>query len=282
MSHSDFTQLFMQKSLLILFSVFLCSSAKPDLVSAKTNLIWEDNFTRSEKEKVTVWLQAVSSAVSETLGDFPFDINLYIHRSKNKNEPVPWAHTIRSDEEGVHFYVNTDFTLEAFQKDWTASHEISHLSIPFLGKKNIWFSEGYASYMQYQIMRQGGIMTTDEVIEKYASKFHIIKSKYDSDTDFLTVSKQLKNRYNYPAVYWGGACYFYQADSILRLQKNMRLTDVIVQYQKRGRESDQSLEELISSLNEISKSSVFSDLLYLFQNGSAKEAVLNTPIPGKK
>jgi hypothetical protein len=272
----------MQRSIFILILIFLFNSALPAVLVAKTNIIWKDRFTRSEKEKLTIWLRDVSSAVSETLGDFPFDVNLYIHRSENKNEPVPWAHTIRSEEEGVHFYVNTDFTLEVFQKDWTAPHEIAHLSIPYLGKKNMWFSEGYASYMQYQVMRQGGVMTTNEVIEKYASKLYSIKSTYDSDADFLAVSKQLKNRYNYPAVYWGGACYFYQADSILRLEKNMSLTDVIVQYQERGRESDQSLEELISSLNEISESYVFSDLLHLFQNGSAKEAVLNTPIPGKK
>ncbi len=268
----------MQKILLVLFSVFLFSSTNPVVEVKNTHIVWEDHFTQSEKEKLTNWLHEVSSAIAETLGKYPFEVKLYIHRSDNANEPVPWAHTIRNSEQAVNFYVNPHFTLKEFKADWTAPHEISHLSIPFMGKENMWFSEGYASYMQYQVMWQQGVLTTAQTKEKYALKLRSNIPKYNSDENFLVVSRQLKSKHNYPAVYWGGACYFIQADSILRLEKNRSLNSVIRKYQQNGRNSDRNLNDLISSLDRISESNIFSDLIYIFQKGSAKEAVLNTPI----
>ncbi len=268
----------MLKLIFILYFVFPFDHSKQVPNRTKTNIIWEDYFNRAEKEKLNTWLQRISTAAHETLGAFPFDINLYIHRSENKNEPVPWAHTIRDNEEGVHFYVCADFPLEAFMEDWTAPHEISHLSIPYLEKKNMWFSEGYASYMQYLVMLQAGVLTANEMTVKYRSKLQKISPVYDSEDKFLALSEQLKKRHNYPAVYWGGACLFMQADSILRTE-NLRVTDVIKQYQSHGRASDQNLDDLVASLDEISQSTIFSDLLNQFQNGTARQAVINTPVP---
>ena len=266
----------MKKHLLVLIAAILLSSSTSVSHSAHFNLIWEDSFSKTEKEKIIDWLNEVSSAVTETLGKYPFEINLYIHESESTREPVPWAHTVRGKEQGVRFHVNPNFSLTEFKEDWTAQHEISHLSIPFVGKENMWFSEGYASYMQYQVMWQQGVLTTEEIKEKYRLKLKTNVPEYDSDESFLEVSKQLKSRYNYPAVYWGGACFFVQADSLLRNEKNMSLNSVIRKYQKNGRNSDEDLNDLITSLDKISNSTIFSDLLYAFQNGTARYAVLGT------
>ena len=158
--------------------------------------------------------------------------------------------------------------------DWTAAHELSHLSIPFVGRSNMWFSEGYASYWQWQILLQQGIYSINEIQHKYRDKLDKIKPFYASDESFLETSGKLRTNHNYPAVYWGGVCYFFQVDSLLRQNHNTTLRAVIRNYQKNGRMTDESLEELISSLDAISKSKVFSKMLYTFQNGSAKESVL--------
>lgn len=79
-------------------------------------------------------------------------------------------------------------------------------------------------------------------------------------------------------MYWGGACYFFQVDSILMLNYNLSLNEVIRNYQSNGRLTDETLEELINSLDRISNSKVFSETLYTFQNSSATEAVMPTKV----
>ena len=272
-----FTTPYRQILLIILISSFVPISAGPALL--KTRYTWEGRFSKAEKAMLTTWLDDISLAVYKTFGDYPFIVHLYIHRSDNKREPVPWAHTVRHDEEGIHFYVNPGFDLREFMADWTAPHEFSHLSIPFIRKKNKWFSEGYASYMQYQVMLRAGVVTKEDLPGKYAAKLQKIMPHYDSENNFLLVSEGLKNQNNYPALYWGGACFFLQADSILRAEKDMGLIDVVRQYQHQGRSSDKGLDELISSWDEISESHIFSELLKTFRQGPAKSVISKTPIP---
>jgi len=58
------------------------------------------------------------------------------------------GHTRRSRRQSVHFYVDPQFSYDALRRDWTASHELSHLVLPYLGAEHIWFAEGFASDMQ--------------------------------------------------------------------------------------------------------------------------------------
>ena len=131
---------------------------------------WDDDFTETEKRKMFVWLDGASNAVFDTLGYYPFSIHVYMHKSTSRNEPVPWANTVRGEKQGIHFHVNPEYSLKGFFTDWTATHEISHLSIPFVGKENMWFSEGYASFMQWYILQHQGYYSIDEVHEKYRAK----------------------------------------------------------------------------------------------------------------
>ena len=83
--------------------------------------------------------------MERSIGSYPFTVTYYLSRKDNASEPVPWANTVRSGEQAVEFYVDPSYDLSEFLADWTAPHEISHLSIPYVGRSNMWFSEGYAS-----------------------------------------------------------------------------------------------------------------------------------------
>jgi len=266
----------MRKILLILFSAFLLSHTASVPHFSNFNIIWGDSFSKNEKEKLTDWLEEVTLAITQTLGKYPFETKLYIYKNKSTHEPVPWAHTVRGSEQAVKFYLSPSFSLQDFKEDWTAQHEIAHLSIPYVGKSNMWFAEGYASFMQYQVMWQQGIYTTAETKEKYAAKLKVNIPEYDSDNSFLEVSAELKKHYNYPAVYWGGACFFIRANEMLLKEKNISLNGVIRKYQLHGRLTDNNLEEVISSLDKVSESKIFSDLYKTFTTGTARNAVLST------
>ena len=259
----------------IISLVFSNGSFRPPKEILKVAYIWEDEFSAKETQQIETWLSGVSEAIAQSFGAYPFTVKLYIHRTSGR-EPVPWAETSRSGEQAVHFHIDPGFALKDFQKDWTAAHELSHLSIPFIGRSNMWFSEGYASYWQWQVLQQQGIYTAKEIQKKYSDKLKNILPYYNSNDSFIEVSGKLKKAHNYSALYWGGACYFFQVDALLKQDHNSSLREVIRKYQNNGRLTDDSLEDLISSLDEISKSTVFSEMLYAFQKGSAKDAVLPT------
>ena len=103
---------------------------------------WEDRFSRQEQQKLKKWLFTITYGVEQTLGIYPFEVHYYIHRRNFASEPVPWANTDRNYKQSVHFHVDPSFSFQEFIDDWTAPHEISHLSIPFVGRNQSWFSEG--------------------------------------------------------------------------------------------------------------------------------------------
>ncbi len=216
-------------------------------------------------------------ATIETLGGYLFTVNLYINRKPSK-EPLPWAMTIRDGEQGIQFHIDTKYSLKEFQMDWTAAHELSHLSIPYVGRSNMWFSEGYASFWQWQILMQQGLYSEKEVMAKYMAKFNRIKGSYDTSESFLNSSNSLKSRHNYPGVYWGGACYFFKVNELLKSKHNTSLGEVIKIYQTTYRLKDEGLHDVILSLDKISKSKAFSSTLKTFESGSEKEVVLDTKL----
>lgn len=237
---------------------------------------WEDEFSKKEQEHLKKWIQDVGNAVEKTLGTYPFTTQVYFHRSTTTNEPVPWAHTARLNQEAVHFHVNPDFSYKELVEDWTAAHEIAHLSIPYVGKENSWFSEGYASYFQWQIMYNQGVITADEVKQKYTKRLASALPKFNSDLTFIEVVEQLQKRHDYSSYYYGGACYFIQMDQRLKSNTSFGLAEIIQKFQSNGRLKTTSLREVIVQFNYLSNSKYFTELMHSFRNDPAKKSVGET------
>lgn len=229
---------------------------------------WNDDF--KDTVKIKKWLNEVFSATQNTLGEFPFDVHMYIAQSDRGGEPVPWAHTDRNDTQSVYFFIDTSYSLEEFLNDWTAPHEISHLTIPFLGKKYSWFAEGYATCMQCQILHEMGQMTGKQVEDKYKSKIKKVKNNFLCSSPYVLVVDSLLKKHNYPAMYWGSVNYFIQADSLLKVSGKEGLNSLIQKYQKCCRKKDSSIEELMFSLDSLAGNNIFSDLLNSYINKPAK------------
>jgi hypothetical protein len=232
---------------------------------------WENRFSRKEVIQIKAWLKEIDFAVIQTLGNYAFEIHYYIHRSTRGNEPVPWAHTTRKDIQGVHFHVNMDFDLDDFLTDWTAQHEISHLAIPFVGSKNAWFSEGYATFMQYKIMQKQGVYTSDQVHEKFQTRIEECKESYQSDKPLPIVADSLKQKWEYPDMYWGGFTFFYMLDEQLNRSKNMELSLLIEQYGNCCRINDSTPSDLCTTLDSISGSNLASQLLDRYMTVPARD-----------
>jgi len=251
-------------------------SSEEEVVSKKEKMAkiifhYEDSFSKEEKEKVESWLNQTASATQRTLGTYPFDLHFYLHRSNNSKEPVPWANTQRSSKQGVHFHVNTDFPIEDFLSDWTAPHEISHLAIPFLGKSNSWFAEGFATYMQNEILLEMEECTQEDINKKFKTKLDMARPYYQKDEPYAEVAMSLRKTYHFPEMYWGGAFFFIQLNNNIKAIDGRTLGEVLKDYQICCRLEDDDLESLLNSIDQLVEGKPASDLMDKYKTLPAKE-----------
>lgn len=241
-----------------IFALLVCLCCSSSL-QAKVIYEWEDHFTRSEKRKLTEWITKTSDSLFALTGPLPFDVHVRFYRSHSPKEPVPWAHTVRDYRQGVNFHVNPDFSLRAFMDDWTAPHELSHLVLYYVGQQNAWFAEGFASYMQFQVMHQMGTISWDEAIRRYQVRMEKARRDYDMQhMSFATAAPILRSYARYPTMYWGGAIYFLRVDSRLRDSTDLTLIDVLSKFLNCCRMDFKSDMRLINTLDKISDTKIFS------------------------
>ncbi|NRQ42722.1 hypothetical protein HRH59_09120 [Rheinheimera sp. YQF-2] len=224
-------------------------------------LHWQHEFSAAEQLKLEQWLAFSSQATLNTLGPYPFEMQLYLYRRAGK-EPVPWANTWREHSQQVHFYVAPQFSKQQFIADWTAYHEIAHLALPYLGRKNAWFAEGFASYMQYRIMQQAGLI--DSATKEINAKFTPQRKHYLHQLSMVETAAQLLSQRRFAAGYWGGAQFFVVAERLLLQQGKAPLNLQIQRYQQCCRLQDTNLQQVIQSLDSVSDSKIFSQLLQQF------------------
>ena len=100
-----------------------------------------------------------------------------------------------------------------------------------------------------------------------------IVSDFERNETMPEAVDRLKKRHNYPAIYWGGACFFIQADKRLRHELGTSLMQVIAEYQTTSRLVDHDLDSLIVSLDKQTDSQIFSELYVKFTSEPASEVI---------
>ncbi len=241
-------------------AIFICLLTSLPAYSQNDNLRfhWEDTFTATEQQRLQNWILRTDRALTELVGELPFTRHIFFHRRDDSREPVPWAHTQRGSIQGVHFYVDLSYPQQDFDEDWTAPHELSHLVIPYLGRKNAWFAEGFASYMQYQVMMQMGVLTRTDAQQRYTQRIKRAEKKFAlDDLPFAEAATKLRAIGQYPTMYWGGAVYFKQVAQQLDAQGKASLLATLASYVSCCRNDEASLQTLIEQLDQLASGEVF-------------------------
>ena len=227
---------------------------------------WADSFSGAEQRKLSAWIEETQQAVERLVGPYPFDVHVTFHRRDGAREPVPWANTKRGRRQGVHFHVDPRFSLDDLRADWTAPHELAHLALPYLGFRHAWFAEGFASYMQYQVMQAMGVITPAEAAQRYEDKLARAARRYRyPDRPFAAAAPRLRAEGNYPTMYWGGAAYFLQLDSALRQHAGSDFITVLRYYVACCRSRGGDIERLLDELDRLSATTLFREHYGRFQ-----------------
>lgn len=266
MMHSFLSTLF-KFSICIVFVTF----------APQSRAITEDQFSVHglsvfEKDQATMlrsWLSQGVNATRATLGIYPTPLALHLYPRKS-NQPVPWAYTRRDGKGSVHFYVDTRFGLTKFVDDWTIYHELAHMALPYFGQNYRWFSEGFASYMQYQIMQQAAVLKGN-IDENYQNKIAPHLRWFNSDLTAASIARRLMDNKQYPAAYWGSAYFFILADNKLQKKHKISLTELINLYQDCCRAQDDDLTQVLASLDGMINDNLFSQLMGQFESLPARD-----------
>ena len=173
----------------------------------------------SKAAEIVTWLQSASSNVSLAYGRFPSTSPRIVviptqDRSWGGNSPVPFGRLTRYGEDKIELYVNADRPIEDFYADWTATHEFSHLMLPYLDSRYRWISEGFASYYQNVLMSRAGRYTPQQAWQKlYAG---LERGRLSRPDLTLNEAAEAGVRQARMKIYWSGAAIALLADLELR------------------------------------------------------------------
>ena len=145
---------------------------------------------------------------------------------------VVFGRVVRDGGETVELLVDPHQPMESFYGDWTATHELSHMMLPFLRSEQRWISEGFAQYYQNVLLTRAG-----RYDEQYAwQKLHDGLERGRSSVPEMSPNEATAadERNSRMKVYWSGTALALLADIELRGRSDGKesLDTVLGQFQR--------------------------------------------------
>lgn len=211
------------------------------------------------------WIANAARNASALHGRFPVDsAQVIVAPTLRGKGPVPWAYVSRGGGPAVHFFINPAHQAEAFERDWSATHEMSHLFLPYAVVRDSWLSEGLPTYLQNVLMARGGAIDEREAWKRMILGFQRA-AKVGGGLSLARASERVGIGGLYQRVYWGGAALMLEADLRLREQSAGKHSldtalDSIAQCCL-GQERRWTAAELTDQLDKATGTTIFSDIV---------------------
>ena len=181
---------------------------------ANIRLAVPGNLPASERTKIRQWIEQTVDVVTSVYGYFPQpQPQVLVVPIGTRDEAVVTAHVIRGGGLAVVFYIDETRPLQEFMDDWTATHEFSHMLVPYVSSRDRWLSEGLASYYQNVLRARDGRLSETQAWQKLYDGFKRGESgAYGGSLAQAT----RRGRGSTMRVYWSGAALMLMADMQLR------------------------------------------------------------------
>ncbi len=192
------------------------SATEIEAAGARIRLAVTDAAPRADAAAIAAWIGEAARAVGTLYGRFPLPSpQVVVVPIGRRAEPVPWAQVQRGGGTAAHFFVDQHRPLDEFREDWTATHELSHMLLPYVSRDDAWLSEGVASYYQNVLRARAGMIRPEEAWEKLYAGFGRGRGEADEAT-LAEASGRMHERGVFMRVYWSGAAIALIADVALR------------------------------------------------------------------
>ena len=168
------------------------------------------------------WVRDTATTISLAYGRFPNpDVSVVLLPAGNRgwgNDAVTFGRVVRDGGETVELFINPARPIEEFYDNWTATHEFSHLMLPYISDKHRWVSEGFASYYQNVLMARAGRYTEERAWQKLWEGYGRGMDSRPEMTMNQAASAGI--RAATMKIYWSGAALAMMADVELRQRSN--------------------------------------------------------------
>jgi len=159
-------------------------------------------------------IRGSAEAVAGVYGQFPQPrAQVIVVAAGAQRSVVPWAHVMRGGGPAIEFFLDENRPASEFAADWTATHEFSHLLLPYVSGKDRWFSEGLASYYQNVLRARDGRLSESQAWLNLYNGFERGKAEVNGDS---LARATLAGQDTIMRVYWSGAALLLEADARLR------------------------------------------------------------------
>jgi predicted metalloprotease with PDZ domain len=215
-----------------------------------------------QHETISAWIKETADAVASVYSRFPRQApQILVIPIGQRGQAVPWAHVLRGGGAAAEFFVDETRSLNSFREDWTASHELSHMLLPYVTRDDRWLSEGLASYYQNVLRARDGRLSEQQAWQRLHRGFE----RGRAGTGGGSLARATRSGWGSTMrVYWSGAAIMLKADSELRMLTGGRqsLDSALGVLQECCFENERTWQarELLSELDRITGTSIFTDL----------------------
>jgi predicted metalloprotease with PDZ domain len=174
------------------------------------------NLSTRQKSKLKKWIEESVASVTAVNGHLPqSNPQVLVVAIGSRNEAVVHGQVLRGGGLATVFYIDETRPLDEFREDWTATHEFSHMLIPYISTRDRWLSEGLASYYQNVLRARDGRLSETQAWQNLYDGF----KRGENNTHGGSLAQATRNgRRSTMRVYWSGAALMLMADIQLRHQ----------------------------------------------------------------
>lgn len=170
------------------------------------------------------WIADTARNVNLTYGTFPNPtpniVVIPVGERSFSDSPVPFGRVVRDGGETIELFIDQRQPIEAFYDDWTATHEFSHLMLPYVRSSYRWVSEGFATYYQNVLLARAGQYTQARAWQKLYEGFE--RGRHSRPEMSPNEAAQRRARSSTMKIYWSGASLALMADIELRRRSDGR------------------------------------------------------------
>lgn len=223
-----------------------------------------DGPPAAEQARIERWIASAARNVATLRGRFPVDsLQVIVSPIARGKGPVPWAYVARGGGPAVHLFINPAHSDAEFSRDWSATHEMAHLFLPYVGPRDVWLTEGVPTYLQNLLMARGGAIEEREAWSRMIVGLQR-GAKVGAGLTLAEASGRAGIGGIYQRVYWGGAGLMLEADLRLREQTGgTQSLDTALEGIARcclGQERRWPAVELLEQMDRATGTTVFADL----------------------
>lgn len=173
----------------------------------------DKELAASDKE-LQNYISQGARAVATYFGRFPM-AHVNINLRAVSGDKVRFGRSSPMNGGSIMMMVGRDAKWDAFDSDWTLTHEMVHLAFPATkGNNHEWLGEGMATYVEPIARAQAGLISEREVWRQFAE--YMSRGLPSPNDPGIDEARGIGR------VYWGGALFCLMADVEIRKQTHNR------------------------------------------------------------